>query len=406
MKKLYSIFIALTFLMTLSGCKKDESPALQNATKRTVVAYLFGDVNLWEAMVMSVNQMEAGWNPETNGTLLVYLDASPHLTQFGAPVLLEIQHDKSDLIASRVVRTYPDRDAADPKVFAEVLRDAAELYPADSHGLILGGHGSGWLISPEQHSKSIGNSERFSGPFMDIDVLAAALPIHYDFIVFHACLMAESATFYQLRDKTDYVVASVESLPVYAYPYHLATASLFTQPNADLHCFVTQSQNYYTTEVPPAHFSYATFGVYRMAAMEALAAQTKKALERLNNHYPSMLTYAYDATVNDPQARGLLSYPHSEPQGILFFDFGVLYQQVKSVDVVAAEQLRQAVGKVAIIHRAVSGTLDLTPYAPTLGLSYYIPYPAATMPMFEPYNKAFYTRFGWSAASGFTSKWE
>lgn len=82
---------------------------------------------------------------------------------------------------------------------------------------------------------------------MDIDKLAAAIPasLHFDFIAFHACLMAEAAALYELRDKCDYVVASVETLHSFGFPYHLATKYLFTQPHADLYNFIKITTDYY-----------------------------------------------------------------------------------------------------------------------------------------------------------------
>lgn len=406
MKK-FILLICTALLLVVGGCRKEDHPALKAQTKRTVVAYIFGDIDLWEVFLMSINQMEAGWDPSTNGTLLVYLDASPNLTQFGAPVLLEIGHDTSNAIVSRVVKTYPDQDAADPKVVTQVLTDAMTLYPADSHGLIMGGHADGWFPSSEQ-SKAIGNSERFGSNYLDIDQLANALPTHYEFIVFHACTMAEATTLYQFRDKADYVVASVESLSAYGYPYHTATKALFTQPYADLYMFTNLSQQYYAKEVPKTDFTYMTVGAYRMSAMEALAAEVNKAMTRLNLKYADLGKYAYSQTVGSPSNKGLFSYPYSNPNDMLYFDFAIFHQRLAKEDAAAAASLKKAIERVVIQSYAASGRVDLNKEYTELsmGLSFYIPYNSASAPFIGPRNQAFYTRFAWSAASGFTPQWE
>lgn len=407
MKK-FTLLLATTLLFGVIGCQKDDSPALKAPTKRTVTAYVFGDIDLWGAMLSSVNMMEVGWDPSTDGTMLVYLDASTHLTQFGAPVLLEIQHDTTDAIVSRVIKTYPNQNAADPKVLAQVLTDATELYPADSYGLMMAGHGNGWFADPEKaHGKSIGNSERF-GSFLQIDQLAAALPVHYDFIVFNACMMGEAATLYQLRDKTDYVVASVESLPGSGLAYHTATSTLFAQPHADLYRFAQLSHRMYVESPYRNRFNYMTVGVYRLDQLEALAAEVNKALTRLNMKYNDLIAYAYEQSVDSPQAGGLLSYPYSNPGSLLLFDFGILYQRLALEDPAAAQNLKKAVERVVIQKYACGGTVNLDSWYTqhSLGLSFYIPYNPAINPIIKPINDAFYTRFAWSAASGFTSKWE
>lgn len=407
MKNKLLLLFALCLLFT--GCAK-EDPALKAATKRTVVAYLFDDINLWDYLLESVNLMETGLDPDTDGTLLVYLDASPHITQFGSPVLLEIEHDTTDAIVSRVVKTYPDQDASDPKVFATVLKETTELYPADSYGLIVGGHGYGWVTANEKHARAIGSSDRFGTPSLDIDDLAEALPVHYDFIVFHACLMGEAATLYQLRDKTDYVVASVESLPGYGYPYHQNISTLFTQPYADLYKFARLSQQAYQTEANPATFAYMTVGTYRMAQMEALADQVNRALTMLNMTYSDMMQYC-QGIVNRPELHGFLAYPYPEVAGgaedLLFFDFMLLHALVDDKDPAMAKSLLKAINNVVIQKYIQGGVLNVQLYS-TLshGLSFYIPYPTSVAPKVAAFNQAFYTRFAWSAASGFTSKWE
>ncbi len=91
---------------------------------------MIDDHNLWDGFEMTLNQLEAGWDEQTDGNLLVYLDPSPKLTQFPTPVLLKISHDETDAIRSEVVKTYPEQDAVDHDVMRGVLEDAIALYPA------------------------------------------------------------------------------------------------------------------------------------------------------------------------------------------------------------------------------------------------------------------------------------
>ena len=105
---------------------------------------MIGDVNLWQEQWTNLNRLEAGWNDDIDGNLLVYLDPSPHTTQFPNPVLLEIVPDQTDAIVSRVVKSYPEQNATDKAVMRGVLEDAIRMYPAPSQGLVIASHGSGW----------------------------------------------------------------------------------------------------------------------------------------------------------------------------------------------------------------------------------------------------------------------
>lgn len=125
--------------MHFRAAKKTTNP--REATRRTegrartVLVYMIGDVNLWQEQWTNLNRLEAGWNDDIDGNLLVYLDPSPHTTQFPNPVLLEIvPWIQTDAIVSRVVKSYPEQNATDKAVMRGVLEDAIRMYPAPSRG--------------------------------------------------------------------------------------------------------------------------------------------------------------------------------------------------------------------------------------------------------------------------------
>ena len=101
------------------GKENDESQggdAPHEGRARTVLVYMIGDVNLWQEQWTNLNRLEAGWNDDIDGNLLVYLDPSPHTTQFPNPVLLEIvpqklsgaERDRQSGDARRTRRRDPD----------------------------------------------------------------------------------------------------------------------------------------------------------------------------------------------------------------------------------------------------------------------------------------------------------
>lgn len=276
MKKIFLMFLAIG----LMGCNNDDDPAPgyirpHEKTNRTVLAYLVGDINLWDCIEQSVNQLEAGWDDGIDGSLLVYLDNSEHLTQFGRPVLLEITHDTTDMIVSKVVKTYDDQDAGDPEVMRGVLNDALTLYPAKSHGLIIGTHGNGWLpeLRDDGESKSLSGPERYQST-LEIADLARILPVKYEFIMFHACNMSNVETVYQLRNKCDFVMASALPLPGYGYPYEIIVPYLYTEPYADLYKAAKLSAYDYDTNKDKSMFDGFTVSVIKTSELENLAAAT------------------------------------------------------------------------------------------------------------------------------------
>jgi len=101
-KKTFFVFLCCCTLFSFTHCSYDEiynitppipskpgqtdTDLLHKKTNRTVLAYVVAGMNLWFQLEKSINEMEKGWDEETDGTLLVYLDKLAHLTQFAHPV--------------------------------------------------------------------------------------------------------------------------------------------------------------------------------------------------------------------------------------------------------------------------------------------------------------------------------
>lgn len=288
----------------------DETKAPEAPLKnKTVVAYIMGDINMWPFLEQSLNEMEAGWEDGTDGNLIVYLDKSPHLTQFPSPVLLQIRHDETERIVSEVVKYYPDQDSGDPEVMRRVLTDVIEIFPARSHGLIVATHGNGWYpgntgdliggntLDRGDKTRGLSGPDRY-GSTLEIDDMARVLPVKYEFILFHACLMANVETAYALKDKCDYLVGSSVNLPGIGLPYTETIPFLFTAPRADWYRFLNSSVRYYD-EITEDYMPLA-LSVVQTDRLEALAAATRKAMIVLAddpNNFSRNLegkTYAYD----------------------------------------------------------------------------------------------------------------
>lgn len=418
---LFVAFFMAYFTFSFTNCNKGEdeyipTPTPEDSikphekTNRTILTFLVGDMNLWQYMEESVNQLERGWDNNIDGTLLVYLDNSKHLTQFGQPVLLEITHDESDMIVSKVVKTYEDQDAGDPNIVRNILNDAITLYPANSHGLIIGAHGNGWLpeITENDGTKSLSGPERF-GSSLEIDELAKILPVKYDFILFHACNMINIETVYQLRNKCDYVMGSAYSLPGYGYPYELIVPYLYTKPYADLYKASIISGNDYLTNKDPETFDVFTVEVIKTSELENLAAVTSRLLDDLNMNYNEIRGELYKEREELKDAPGMNYVIDYYYQFLL--DIKGLYFLSENEPLKQAFQ--NALDKTIIQHYVVAGAdleqtgqkLNLA-FDPQLlnkigvGLSFYLPY-YEDINYWNQLNSIFNANYDWAKASGF-----
>ncbi len=185
------------------------------------------DNNLTTFALRNILQMQQGWDASFDGNLIVYVDRGENAIPAN-PVLLNIKSSAlSDTtkIISPVVKTYPKVNSCSPDHLRQVIWDAIQLYPAHSYGLVLWSHGTSWF--PEgMMTRSFG---RDNGAEMSIAALRDALPIKLDFLIFDACFMGSIEVSYELRNKTDYIMASAAEIISYGFPYKEILPYLFSE---------------------------------------------------------------------------------------------------------------------------------------------------------------------------------
>jgi hypothetical protein len=104
---------------------------------------------------------------------------------------------------------------------------------------------------------------------MDVSALAAALPLHFSFILFDACLMGAVEVAYELRSKTDYIIASSTETIDTGFPYDEIIPELI-KPSIDFRSVARKYFDYYN----------GMEGAYRSATVTLIDA---KELENLAN---------------------------------------------------------------------------------------------------------------------------
>lgn len=200
--KYLNALLFLILLMAVSGCSKDSETTVAESTERVVLAYLAGDNSLSGEAMQKLEAMRAGWNANIHGRLIVYID-----TDDDVPKLEEITADANGVGQIKELHRYPEQDAANKNVLAAVISEVKDRYRAGSYGLLVFSHGSAWLpYGALTMSRSAINDSRKE---MELADLKAAIPDHaFDYIIFEACYMASIEVAYELKDKTQYLLAS------------------------------------------------------------------------------------------------------------------------------------------------------------------------------------------------------
>lgn len=319
MCKLRFIAISLLFVMlaATTGCKHNTpEPEVKENAHRTILVYMAANNSLGysnensagesvRADTLDIHEMQiAAKNGDLNGgRLLVY-----HADIYGTAKLYEITAKGMTELKSYANDGLSSIHAQRMK---NVIADAKEAAPADDYGLILWSHGDGWLqdgldestsTTPASSKRKAFGLDNANNKKMNITTLASVLNgENFSFIYFDCCYMASVEVEYELRNVTQYIVASVSELPLDGMPYDENLKYLFAT-NANLVGAATNTYNYYNKFTD--YWRTCTISVVRTAGLDNLAAATKYIYAKAekcmpDGYYPqrfvvSGLTYYYD----------------------------------------------------------------------------------------------------------------
>ena len=140
MKYLLSI---LCGLVLFTSCSKDDGEEPQQHAKRTVIAYMAAENTLSGYSQLDINEMIAGVKSISKyDNMIVFVDRANTNEK---PFIIRLQNNDKQP-ADTIKKYEQDFYSSDPEKMKEVLQWVMTNYPADDYGLILWGHGDGWVI--------------------------------------------------------------------------------------------------------------------------------------------------------------------------------------------------------------------------------------------------------------------
>ena len=278
LNKLKIHILSLLFLFLFSACESDEpyTDEIPVSRFRSVLVYLGVDNNFHAEAQQKIEQLRSNWHKNTDGNLLVYADAGSN------PVLIHIYHSELKGNVADTLTIYPaTENSANPETLTRTLKRMQSDFPANSYGLVVLSHGTGWVPAemslPTLGLRSIVLDRGTDEPnnYMELPDFADAIPYKLDFIVFDACFMASVEVAYELKDKTDYIAASPTEVLAPGFVYSTMMQHLF-RPQADLTAVAREFYEYYNQQ--SGSFRSATVSVIKMAALETLIDFTKEVI--------------------------------------------------------------------------------------------------------------------------------
>ncbi len=246
MKKLHFLYTWATAVALLFsvGCSSDDQDAIpvvnepQPLTKsHTLIIYMLGDNNLSSDMDKNLQRILSVYSevPEL-GNIAIFYDRGTY-TRLTKLVI------EDGMVKQKLLEDYPKGKSALGEEFTKgVMAKVREELPADSYGLILSSHGGGWvpaeifdmyyLLGPDSSSTASAQPMFFGqdgSDYMEIPELRAGLEeMHFNYIIFDACLMASVEALYEMRNSADFIIASSAEILGTGFPYEKIIPMLFT----------------------------------------------------------------------------------------------------------------------------------------------------------------------------------
>lgn len=361
---LEKIGIAFICCVSLIACHH-EDPVRYD---RTVLVYMAADNSLSSDGYSNIRLMLEGMK-KVSGRLVIYFDPLDDV-----PRLMTVEKDASGNPRLDTVAIYQEENSASVKVLGQVVNRVRSLYPADSYGLILWSHGMAWLPENYNFPQSYSTYERkgemprtkYFGEdrhpgaqsgigYMDIWDLGKELPAGFNFILFDACFMSSVESLYELRNKTEYVIAAPAEVIADGFPYDQIMSCLWGG-EAEMKQVCREYYNYYNNHVNGGNWRSAMIALVKVTELEALAV---KAREILKGRMDLIDAWTYPLSTSFLPA--------------VFFDLGDYVRNMASAEEYAAFK---TVLDQAVIYKATTEKFFgvSVPEENFSGLSVYIPY--------------------------------
>ena len=282
------------FITPEGGANIPSDRVTMNETRNVLLIYSAGFNSLSSYLADDFKDLKSGYVPgdkRNDDVILVYLhlpDTRGKYSSASSPVLLRISSDDAETVVTDTLVVYDKGTvSASAEQMNKVLEYVKDEFPAKGYGMIFSSHATGWLpngyytnseeyeaggfsaslfahssrpvpvpyVAPEYDpstplTKSIGQDrgdyiEASISYEMELSDFADAIPMHFDYILFDACLMGGVEVAYQLKDVCDKVGFSQAEVLAEGFDYKTLTNHIFLEPEPKPENICVDYFNYY-----------------------------------------------------------------------------------------------------------------------------------------------------------------
>lgn len=376
------LFCALAMALTLFSCKKAETEEIVVVKRpKTVLLYMVANNNLSYDAENSISRLQNGYIPAEEGNLLVY----KHCAGMD-PVLLHIKKGEDGTVVADTAYRFPPRVSATKSALTQALNVTQALFPADSYGLILWSHGTGWI--PPLASSSSAAQEQMSGSCpertfgldgkveLEIRDLAQAVPYKLSFMLMDACFMGGIETAYEVKDSVDYYIGSPAEILTESFPYHKIMQHIF-KSTPDYAAVCREYYDYYNAKSGAERS--ATVALMDCSKLAEVAEVAKRVFDQYGERIASL-----DLSLLQPYFRGSSSK--------YFYDLKDLVDAI--ADASLSAEFAAALER-AVPYKATTPYFIELPIRSFCGVSTYVPGNPADTKLAD-----YYKQYKWNQATG------
>lgn len=292
------IFMAFSIVSTLSlvSCSGNDEPEPTSEVPQTVFMYMpWAGSTIYSYFINNINEFEESIvkNGGLDGRrLMVFISQNESRS-----CLFEVKYTNKQCVQD-TLKTYSfnSLDFTTANGLTEIISNVKQEAPAKTYSMIIGCHGMGWLpVSKKtatnvKRSRSMINNRPLTRYFghssdskyqTDISTLAEGIKntdLKMKYILFDDCYMSNIETAYELRNVTDYLIASTSEVMIEGMPYAVIGNYLL---HNDYENVCKGFYNFYSDFDPPC----GTIGITDCSQVEAMA----QIMKEINSNYPDEL---------------------------------------------------------------------------------------------------------------------
>ena len=193
------LLILLTICSIIVSCdSKQPAPEIKDTT---LILYIIANNNLEQHAECLLKEIEdiIGMKDDDSINLVVLYRAR------GKTLLLS--NENQHLLQRK---DYGDINSLSRIKMHDIIADIYKSFPSKEIGIVFWSHGTGWLSTGNNETRSFGDDK---GESIDICDLATSLSIKFDYLIFDACYMGGIEVATELQNNCKYFIASPSTVP-------------------------------------------------------------------------------------------------------------------------------------------------------------------------------------------------